>query len=115
MIPLADVTRTNEYVPAVAPPLQVGQPHSEEHGSIEGELIACASHTHALFRDDNAADMMKPKQENNPMDAIVLSLLKVVISNTDAAKQAGEAAAVTNPTAETKRPPMTLKSIVKQA
>ena len=55
MIPLAYVTRTNEDVPAVAPPLQAGQPHSDEHGSIEGELIARASHTHALFKDDNAA------------------------------------------------------------
>ena len=60
-------------------------------------------------------DMMKPKQEAYPMDAIVSSLLKVVISNADAAKQAGEVAAVTNPSAETKRPPMTLKSILKQA
>ena len=55
MIPLAYVTRTNEDVPAVAPPLQVGQPHSEEQGSIEGELITRASHTHAIFRDDNVA------------------------------------------------------------
>ena len=39
----------------VAPPLQARQPHSDEHGSIEGELIARASHTHALFRDNNAA------------------------------------------------------------
>ena len=59
-------------------------------------------------------DMMKPKQENNSTDAIVSSLLKVVISNTDAAKQASEAAGVTNPLAETKRPPVTLKSILKQ-
>ena len=55
MISLAYVTRTNEDVPVVAPPLQVGQPHSEEHGSIKGEMIAHASHTHALFRDDNVA------------------------------------------------------------
>ena len=60
------------------------------------------------------ADMMKPKQETDPTDAIVLSLLKVTISNTDAAKLASEAAAVTNPSAETKRPPVTLKSILKQ-
>ena len=60
-------------------------------------------------------DMMKPRQETDPMDVIVSSLLKVAISNTDAAKQAGEAAAVTNPSAETKHPPMTLKSILKQA
>ena len=54
MIPLAYVIRMNEDVPAVAPPLQAGQPHSEAHGSIEGEMIAWASHTHAMFRDDNA-------------------------------------------------------------
>ena len=38
----------------MAPPLMAGQPHSEVHGSIEGEMIAQASHTHAMFRDDNA-------------------------------------------------------------
>ena len=61
------------------------------------------------------ADIMKPKQENNPTDVMVSSLFKVTISNTDAAKQAGEATAMTNPSAETKHPPMTLKSILKQA
>ena len=55
MMPSAYVTRKDEDVPAVAPPLQAGQPHSEVHGSIEGEMIARASHTHAMFRDDNAA------------------------------------------------------------
>ena len=55
MIPLAYVTRKDEDVPAVAPPLMAAQPHSEVHGSIEGEMIAWASHTHAMFRDDNAA------------------------------------------------------------
>ena len=55
MIPLAYVTRKDEDVPAVAPPLQARQSHSEVHGSIEGEMIVRASHTHAMFRDDNAA------------------------------------------------------------
>ena len=50
MIPLAYVTRKDEDVPAVAPPLQAGQPHSEEHGSIEGEMIAWASHTGHVSR-----------------------------------------------------------------
>ena len=31
------------------------QPHSTLHGSVEAELVARASHTHALFRDDNSA------------------------------------------------------------
>ena len=55
MIPLAYVIRTNKDVPVVAPPLQVGQLHSDAHGSIKGKLIVLASHTHALFRDDNVA------------------------------------------------------------
>ena len=38
----------------MAPPLAPGQPHSIEHGSVEAELIAWSSHTHALFRNDNS-------------------------------------------------------------
>ena len=54
MIPLAYVIRTNPQVPGTAPTLAPNQPHSTEHGSVEDELIARASHTHALFRDDNS-------------------------------------------------------------
>ena len=54
MIPLAYVTRTNPQVPGIAPTLAPNQPHSTEHGSVEEELIARASHTHARFRDDNS-------------------------------------------------------------
>ena len=55
MIPLSYVIHTDEAAPAAAPPLEAGQPHSIEHGSVENELIARASHTHALYRDDNSA------------------------------------------------------------
>ena len=54
MIPLAYVIRTDPQVPGIAPTLAPNQPHSTEHGSVEEELIARASHTHALFRDDNS-------------------------------------------------------------
>ena len=53
-MPLAYVTRMDEDIPAVVPLLQAGQPHSEVHDSIEGKMIAWASHTHAMFQDDNA-------------------------------------------------------------
>jgi hypothetical protein len=53
-IPLAYVIRADEAVPAAAPALEAGQPHSTEYGSIERELVARASHTHALYRDDNS-------------------------------------------------------------
>ena len=54
MIPLAYVIQTNPQVPGTAPTLAPNQPHSTEHGSVEEELIARASHIHALFRDDNS-------------------------------------------------------------
>jgi hypothetical protein len=54
-IPLAYVIRPESNVPAAAPALAAGQPHSVEHGSVEAEMIARASHDHALYRDDNSA------------------------------------------------------------
>ena len=53
-IPLAYIIRNEPNPPAVAPPLAPGQPHSIEHGSVEVELIARASHTHTLFHNDNS-------------------------------------------------------------
>jgi hypothetical protein len=58
-IPLAYIIRPEVQVPAAAPPLTQGEPHSNEHGSVEAELIARASHNHALYRDDNAAVYFK--------------------------------------------------------
>jgi hypothetical protein len=54
MVPLAYVVR-DLVVPGEAPALAVGLPHSAEHGSVEDEMIARASHTNALFRDDNSS------------------------------------------------------------
>ena len=33
--------------------LMAGQPHSEENGSLEVELVQLTSHDHPLFRNDN--------------------------------------------------------------
>ena len=54
MIPLAYVIRPEADVPAAAPALAAGEPYSLEHGSVEQELVARASHMHALFREDNS-------------------------------------------------------------
>ena len=54
-IPLAYVILPMADVPGVVPALVPNQPHSEEHGSVENELIAQASHAHPLFREDNSA------------------------------------------------------------
>jgi hypothetical protein len=53
-IPLAYVTREKEDVPAAAPTLAQDKPHSTEFGSVEGDMVARASHGHALFREDNS-------------------------------------------------------------
>ena len=55
IIPLYYVIRPVVVVPQAAPALAPNQPHSTEHGSVEDELVARASHDHALFRDDNAS------------------------------------------------------------
>ena len=54
MIPLVYVIQIDSQVPGNAPPWAVNQPHSTEHGSVEGELVARAAHTHELYRDDNS-------------------------------------------------------------
>jgi len=52
---LAYVIREIVAVGGIAPPLLNHFPHSDEHGWVEAELVARASHTHALFRDDNSS------------------------------------------------------------
>ena len=53
MIPLAYVMRAVVEVLVVVPALENNHPHSEEHGSVENEFIARASHKHELFHEDN--------------------------------------------------------------
>ena len=53
-IPLSYVIRENVPVPGPVPALAADLPHSRDHGSVEADLIARASHAHPLFRDDNA-------------------------------------------------------------
>ena len=52
-IPLSYVIRTTVDVPEDPPALMAGQPYSGEDGSVEDELVARASHAHALFKTDN--------------------------------------------------------------
>ena len=54
MIPLVYVIRPKADVPVAAPALAAGKPYLLEHGSVEQELVARASHMHALFREDNS-------------------------------------------------------------
>jgi hypothetical protein len=54
IIPLAYVIRPVAAVPVIGAQA-AGTPHSTEHEAIETELIARASHGHALFREDNSA------------------------------------------------------------
>ena len=47
---------------AVVPPIEPGQPFSVLNGSIEGDLISQASHTHRLYRDDNVTVYYKMEE-----------------------------------------------------
>jgi hypothetical protein len=49
------VVRAVADVPAIAPPRQAGEPHSEENELIEGNMAACMLHTHALYKIDNGS------------------------------------------------------------
>ena len=53
-IPLIYTIRDLVTPAAVPPVLATDLPHSTDHGSVEGELIARALHEHPLYRDDNA-------------------------------------------------------------
>ena len=54
-IPLAYITRLEVTVPAHGlTQLVTDKPYSLEHGSVEHELIARASHTHGAYREDNS-------------------------------------------------------------
>ena len=53
-IPLAYVVRKDVTVPAICPPLATDQPYSDLHGSVEEDMINRASHSHGLYRADNA-------------------------------------------------------------
>jgi hypothetical protein len=46
---------TDENIPGAIGAIANGTPYSIEHGLIEDELIAQASHTSPLYREDNAA------------------------------------------------------------
>lgn len=55
-IPLSYVTRavSDPTVTEPLPDILDGHPHTEKYGSIEGDLVARATHDHPLFKDDNA-------------------------------------------------------------
>ena len=44
----------NVNIPAPPAQLTVNQLHSDEHGSVEAELVTHSSHTHTLYHDDNS-------------------------------------------------------------
>ena len=139
MIPLAYVIRINPQVPGIAPTLAPSQPHSTEHGSVEEELIARASHTHALFRDDNSVVYYHLEKAKNPalkkskssMKKQVASLVEAALNKSvkfddqvnDEEKyiMSMVQAAVTktlnqkNDQQSKEKPQVTLKSILKQA
>ncbi len=76
--PLAYVVRAEAIVPAIPPPLQVGKSHSEEHGSIKGDLIVCMMHNHALFKVDNGSvfDMIESLTQGSDVTSSIAPFCK---------------------------------------
>ena len=73
------------------PPLKTDQTFSEKHGSIEEDLVHCASHVHGLYKADNASmyfkleeatrgtpqtDSISPFQRNNDGRGALMALLR---------------------------------------
>ena len=54
-VPIVCVIRENTDVPATAPALMDGQPHSIEAGYVETELTNRVSQVHTILREDNEA------------------------------------------------------------
>jgi hypothetical protein len=76
--PLTYVVWAVAIMPAVPPPRQAGKPHSEEHGSIEGDLIARMTHNHALFKVDNGAvyDMIESSTRGSDVTSSIAPFCK---------------------------------------
>ena len=73
-IPLAYLVRKEEAVVPTCPDLAINQPFSKEWGLVEEDLIHRASHTHRLFRDDNAA--VYYKLEESTRNTVYADLIK---------------------------------------
>ena len=58
-VPLSYVIRPKEAVSALCPPLFMDQPYSDMHRSVEGDMIACVSHSSGLYKTDNASAYYK--------------------------------------------------------
>lgn len=59
MVPLSYVIREESAVDAACPRLALEQPYSTEHGSVQADMIARASHTGEAYNIDNAAVFYK--------------------------------------------------------
>ena len=54
-VPLSYVISNKVDVPRDTPTLMPNQPFAAEYESVEDEMIAHVTHTHSLYRDDNAS------------------------------------------------------------
>ena len=59
MTVLAYVMQDEVTVDIVCPPLKTDQPFTEDHGSVDDDLIHCTLHSHGLYIDDNASVYFK--------------------------------------------------------
>ena len=67
-IPLSYLIRENDVAALIVPPLAADKAYSIEHGSVEEELVARATHNDTLYREDNKLlyHMLEEGARNTP-------------------------------------------------
>ena len=70
-IPLSYLIRENDVAALIVPPLAADKSYSTEHGSVEEELVARATHHDTLYREDNKSlyHMLEEGVRNTPCAA----------------------------------------------
>ena len=67
-IPLSYLIHKNDVAEVIVPPLAADKAYSKEHGSVEDELVARATHHDTLYREDNKSlyHMLEEGVRNTP-------------------------------------------------
>jgi hypothetical protein len=76
---LTYVVREELMVDVVPPPRAVDEPHLEKYGSIKGDQANCLSHTHALFKINNAEvfDMIETAVRGSEIAPTIVPFRKI--------------------------------------
>ena len=82
MIPLVYVICANICIPGPPPQITVNQPHSDEHGSVEADLVACSFHHHGTtFTSRKPPEEQLMPHQSNHMSSVRMEEMWMGLSN----------------------------------